>query len=192
MNMVDDDLKGQQPGDGGTGSAGPGGQRVSVEFTLTRAEFASAQRQMMARSALVALASGIMAVIVVIGVVTASGYAVGIGAAWFVLIGAMFYQGPNAAWRRNPVVQGPQQHSFDEQGATLTFMGRRSEVGWDYFTKAVRGPGIYQLLRGRQFGLVVPSRAFATGRDEEAFKDLLERHVGARRRRKTSSGAAGS
>jgi hypothetical protein len=146
---------------------------------------------MMLRSVLIALASGIMAVIVVIGVVTASGYAVGIGAAWFVLICAMFYQGPNAAWRRNPAVQGAQEHTFDEQGATLTFMGRRSEVGWDYFTRAIRGPGIYQLLRGRQFGLVVPRRAFATERDEEAFRDLVDRHVVARRWRATSVGATG-
>lgn len=163
-------------------ASGPRDRSVAVEFTLTEGEFVSAQRQMMARSLLVAVASGVMLAIVIAGIATLSGYAIGIGVAWFILVAAMFYQGPKMAWRRNPAVQTSQRHTFSEEGATLTFLGRQNEVDWKYFTRVVRSSHLYQLLRGRQFGLVVPRRAFATPADEQFFMDLLQRHVRGRAR----------
>jgi hypothetical protein len=174
---------------GGSSSAhGPGSEAVSVEFTLTLEEFTSAQRQIMMRSVLIAIASGIMLAIVVGGVITASGYAIAVGVIWFVLIAAMFYRGPRAAWRRNPAVQSVQHHTFDDQGATLSFLGRKSEVGWDYFTRAQRGAEVYQLLHGRRFGLVVPRRAFTSVHDEEVFQGLLKRHILVRRGAREAAG----
>ncbi len=167
---------------------GPGGEAVSVEFTLTLEEFTVAQRQIMMRSVLVAVASGIMLAIMVAGIITGSGYAIAIGVLWFVLIAGVFYRGPRSAWRRNPVVQSVQQHTFDNQGATLCFLGRKSEVGWDYFTRAQRGRELYQLLHGRRFGLVVPRRAFSSVHDEEIFQGLLKRHVPVRREGREAAG----
>jgi hypothetical protein len=49
----------------------------------------------------------------------------------------------------------------------------------------VKGPAAYQLLRGKKFGLVVPRRAFRSGDDEQAFVELVRRHLPDRRDRPT-------
>jgi hypothetical protein len=156
---------------------------VTVEFALTRQEFAAAQRQMMLRSLLIAGLSGLMLVIVIAGLVTGSTSVAVIGLFWFVLIALVFVFAPGAAWRRNPVVQGGQRHSFDDNGLDLSFGGRATRVEWSYFTQMVKGPAAYQLLRGKKFGLVVPRRAFLSGDDEQAFAELVRRHLPDRRDR---------
>jgi hypothetical protein len=158
---------------------------VTVEFALTRQEFAAAQRQMMLRSLLIASLSGLMLVIVIAGLVTGSTSVAVIGFFWFVLIALVFVFAPGSAWRRNPVVQGAQRHSFDDNGLDLSFGGRPTRVEWSYFTQMVKGPAAYQLLRGKKFGLVVPRRAFRSGDDEQAFVELVRRHLPDRRDRPT-------
>ena len=162
-------------------AGGTRGLTVSVEFTLTRQEFQLAQRQMMLRSLLIAGLSGLMVAIVIAGIVTGNGSAVVIGIFWFVLIGLVFSFAPGSAWRRNPVVQGVQRHTFGEFGSDLSFSGRVTRVEWEYFTQLVKGPGAYQLLRGKKFGLVVPRRAFRSGHDDQAFIELVGRHLPPRR-----------
>jgi hypothetical protein len=154
---------------------------VSVEFTLSQAEFESAQRQMMLRSTLMAGLSGLMLALVVAGAVTGRGSAVVIGVLWFVLVGVVFAVAPGAAWRRSQLVQGDQRHAFDELGADLSFSGRATRVGWDYFTRSVKGPRVYQLLHGKGSGLVIPRRAFGSRHDDQAFVELVQRHVPTRR-----------
>ena len=156
---------------------------VTVEFALTRQEFAVAQRQMMLRSVLIAGLSGLMLVIVVAGLVTGKASVAVVGLFWFVLIALVFVFAPGSAWRRNPVVQGAQRHSFDDNGLDLSFSGRATRVDWGYFTQMVKGPAAYQLLRGKKFGLVVPRRAFLSPADEHAFAELVRRHVPDRRGR---------
>jgi hypothetical protein len=181
--------KGQNDkGDGpGAPPPAPGGEArhlpVSVEFALTRQEFEAAQRQMMLRSVLIAGLSGLMVVIVIAGMVTGNGPVAIIGAFWFVLIALVFSFAPGSAWRRNPVVQSGQRHTFDENGADLSFGVRATRVDWGYFTQFVKGPKVYQLLRGKKFGLVVPRRAFRSGDDEQAFVALVGRHLAAGRHR---------
>jgi hypothetical protein len=82
-------------------------------------------------------------------------------------------------------VQGAQRHSFDDNGLDLSFGGRPTRVEWSYFTQMVKGPAAYQLLRGKKFGLVVPRRAFRSGDDEQAFAELVRRHLPDRRDRPT-------
>jgi hypothetical protein len=136
---------------------------------------------MMLRSLLVAGLSGLMVAVVIAGIATGNGSAVAIGLFWFVLIALVFGFAPAAAWRRNPVVQGVQRHTFDDMGSDLSFSGRTTRVGWEYFTQLVKGPGVYQLLRGKKFGLVVPRRAFRSREDEQAFLELVDRHLAPRR-----------
>lgn len=170
---------------GAPGGATPASERrrltVSVEFTLTRQEFQLAQRQMMLRSLLIAGLSGLMLAVIMAGIVTGNGSAVVIGVFWFVFIGLVFGFAPGSAWRRNPVVQGVQRHTFDDAGSDLSFSGRATGVEWDYFTQLVKGPRAYQLLRGKKFGLVVPRRAFRSPDDDRAFIELVSRHLPARR-----------
>jgi hypothetical protein len=164
---------------GGQGKAGH--VVVLVDFALTRQEFQAAQRQMMRRSRLIAGLSGLMVAIVIAGLVTGNASVAVIGLLWFVLIALVFVFAPGSAWRRNPVVQGVQRHTFDDDGADLSFAGRSTRVDWDYFTQMVKGPAAYQLLRGTKFGLVVPRRAFKSGPDEQAFLELARRYLPARR-----------
>ena len=156
---------------------------VTVEFTLTQAEFQFAQRQMMARSLLVAGLSGLMVALIVAGAATGRWSAVVIGIFWFVLIACMFVFAPGSAWRRNPAVRAEQQHAFEKGGINLSFGGRRTEVDWAYFTQFVVGKSVYQLLRGKKFGLVVPRRAFRSPADEKAFTEMVHLNVPARRGR---------
>jgi hypothetical protein len=148
---------------------------------LTRQEFQAAQRQMMLRSVLIAGLSGLMLAIAMAGIVTGNGSVAVIGLFWFVLIALVFGFAPGSAWRRNPVVQSAQRHTFDEDGADLSFAGRATRVDWAYFTRAVQGRQLYQLLRGNKFGLVVPRRAFRSRDDEQAFVALVNRRLPARR-----------
>ncbi len=154
---------------------------VTVEFALTRQEFAAAQRQMMLRSLLIGALSGLMLLIAIAGVVTGTASVAVIGLFWFVLIALVFAFAPGSAWRRNPVVQGAQRHSFDDNGVDLSFSGRATRVEWSYFTEMIKGPRAYQLLRGKKFGLVVPRRALLSGDDEQAFAELVRRHLPGRR-----------
>ncbi len=168
----------------GTSAGGPGDAGhlvVSVDFALTRSEFEAAQRQMMVRSLLIGGLSGLMAVIVIAGLVTGNAAVAVIGLSWFVLIAVVFAFAPGAAWRRNPVVQGAQQHRFDDGGSDLSFAGRTTRVDWGYFTEVVKGRAAYQLLRGKKSGLVVPRRAFKSGRDEQIFLELVSRNLPGRR-----------
>ncbi len=153
---------------------------VAVDFALTRPEFEAAQRQMMMRSLLIGGLTGLMMVIVIAGLVTGNASAAVIGLFWFVLIGLVFAFAPGSSWRRNPVVRGAQRHSFDDGGADLSFAGRTTRVDWGYFTRMVRGAAAYQLLRGKNSGLVVPRRAFKSGDDEQIFLELVRRHLPAR------------
>ncbi len=73
---------------------------------------------MMLRSLLIAGLSGLMLVIVIAGLVTGNTSVAVIGFFWFVLIALVFVFAPGSAWRRNPVVQGAQRHSFDDDGLT--------------------------------------------------------------------------
>lgn len=178
------DQAGRAPGDPAPAPAPAPEARhltVPVEFALTRQEFQAAQRQMMVRSLLIAGLSGLMVAIVIAGILTANGSALVIGLFWFVLMVFVFGFAPGSAWRRNPVVQGVQRHTFDDNGAELSFAGRATRVDWGYFTQLVKGRRMYQLLRGRKFGLVVPRRAFRSRDDEQAFEELLRRHLPARR-----------
>jgi hypothetical protein len=151
-----------------------------VEFALTRQEFALAQRQMMLRSILVAGLSALMAAIIIAGILTGNGSSVVIGLFWFVLIAVVFAFAPGSAWRRNPAAQGVQRHTFDANGLDLSFSGRTTRVGWDYFSQFLKGHKAYQLLRGKKFGLIVPRRAFQSQDDEKAFVGLVAGHLPAR------------
>jgi hypothetical protein len=163
---------------------------VSVEFALTRQEFEAAQRQMMLRSVLIAGLSGLMLAIVIAGIATGNGPVAVIGLFWFVLIALVFGFAPGSTWRHNPVVQSVQRHTFDEDGADLSFGGPAKRVDWAYFTQFVKGPKVYQLLRGKKSGLVVPRRAFRSRDDEHAFVDLVGRHLAARPGRPAGRGPA--
>ncbi len=184
---VPDRRPNQYASGGGAGTPSPGNgardRTISVEFALTRQEFELAQRQMMLRSLLIAGLSSLMVAIIIAGIVTGNGSPVVIGLFWFVLIAVLFLFAPGSAWRRNPVVQGVQRHTFDENGSDLSFSGRTTRVGWDYFSQFVKGRKAYQLLRGKKFGLVVPRRAFQSRDDEKAFVDLVARNLPARRAR---------
>jgi hypothetical protein len=167
-------MPGAPGGDGGTSVPS-----VSVEFTLTKPEFTSAQRQVMLRNRVVIGVSVVMALLAIVGIISGAGSAIVFGIMWFVLFAVVLAYMPRTEWAHNPVVHRPQRHTFDEQGATLRFDRGETDVEWDYFSQALRGRALYQLVQGRRYGLVVPARAFRTRADEELFVDLVSRHVGA-------------
>ena len=70
-------------------------------------------------------------------------------------------------------MQAEQRHAFAKDGIDLSFAGRPTRVDWGYFTQFVTGKNVYQLLRGKKFGLVVPRRAFRSPADEDAFTEMV-------------------
>lgn len=75
----------------------------------------------------------------------------------------------------------PAEWTFDDAGADVAHPGRRARVAWDEFLSWRFSGGCYLLYTARSRYLVLPARDIAAD-DRPRFEELLETHLGARRR----------
>jgi hypothetical protein len=97
---------------------------------------------------------------------------------YVVLIGTALGLGPRRAWRRNPVLRGPQYMAFFADGIYARSTVSEARSRWSLYGGLIETNRCYMLrLATRRAYVFVPKRAFASAHDEAVFQQLAAQHI---------------
>ena len=156
-----------------------------VEFQLTEDEVVPGLRSQLLRNTRVRLLSVIGVVLALLGVVSVVAIDTFIGVV-FGLVGVFYVAGaatlvvvgPRRAWRRNPVLRGPQFIAFSPDGIYARSSVAESRMQWRVYAEMIETDRCYMMrLRTRKAFAFVPKRAFRSPSDEAVFRNLVGLHM---------------
>jgi hypothetical protein len=153
------------------------GQVISVDFTLTKAEFARSRYVATLRSRSVRVVAAVSLGVLVIGLLFPSTDLWFAGAVWLAAGFAAVLFGPPVYWRLNKEFRAPRQFSFHDTGVTVTVPTAESRIEWALYSGAIEAKTIYVLFHTVRLYNAIPKRVFASRSEEEAFVALLGRHL---------------
>ena len=153
-----------------------------VSFQLTAADYGSGVRRLTWALLPIKLFVVVLAVAAVGGVVAALlGYgplALGLFAVFILyaaLLGWILFVRPGRVFRRRPDLVGEQTYCFSESDVSMTFASGNSRVKWSYFVAVLETKDVYVLRHPlRQFGSIIPRRAFKEPDAEARFRQLAQ------------------
>jgi hypothetical protein len=152
-----------------------------VEFQLTEDDVVPGLRRQLIRNGRIRLFFLVGVLLVLIGglsIVAING-AFGavfafIGLFYVALITSLVIVGPRRAWRRNPVLRGPQYIAFSPDGIYARSILAESRAQWPIYAGMIETERCYMLrLATRKAYLFVPKRAFKSWTDETVFRHLV-------------------
>jgi hypothetical protein len=158
---------------------------VVVEFQLTEDDVVPALRRQLVRTRRLQLLLGIGVLLVLTGALSADVIDGSLGA-FFGLVGVFYVGlittivivGPRRAWRRNPVLRGPQLIAFFPDGIYARSMVAESRQQWRVYAAMIETDRCYMLrLTNRKAYAFVPKRAFKSSTDQAAFLNLVGLHM---------------
>jgi hypothetical protein len=153
---------------------------VAVSFTLLRSEFLRAARRSMLAAAWLRVSVTLGIGVLVVGIVTHSLFSLVWGVLYPLAIAATVVAYPAGIWRLREHLRGEQLVELSDEHVTIKTVLARSTLEWRYWDAAALKGQLYQLTSDKGGGLLVPRRAFSTPQQEEDFRVLLRRHLGAK------------
>lgn len=153
----------------------PPADTVTVQFTLSRAEYLAGSRAAMRRQwALVAVpVCGLAGVL--LGLVQGIA-AVAPGVLLLLMSGWLWWIAPRRRWAGDPAQAGPFTYGFDDAGIAINSRAADVRLPWDRVRAVIRSKELLLLRIGR-IAVVVPYRAMSEA-DRAGIDELLQRHLG--------------
>jgi hypothetical protein len=68
---------------------------------------------------------------------------------------------------------------FTDEGVAIKSRQVDSKLAWSLYTRVIEGERFFCLVYGNgiRTGTIIPKRAFRSGLEEDAFREMLARHV---------------
>lgn len=163
-------------------------QEIKLEFKYTEAEYLSAAGLLTLRDSDMIFRIILFSVFVMASASILTGlmtdypwWAACIAAA--LLLAAMYYNGLVGQARRyfrgEPKFQDQYLFIFSDEGVAAKTAQIDTKLSWSLYTKVLEGKGIYLLVYGKDIRMMtmIPKRTFRDSIQENAFRDLLARHI---------------
>lgn len=160
---------------------------VTVDFNYTEREYIAANRlfvfgtpRTLARLLLVAscVAVGFFSLCLL------AGFPLWAAAATVALVEvSLFYNtlvnGPRRYFRGDPRMHERHEMLFTDEGITVRSRQAEARMAWGLYTRVIEGEQLFCLVYGKEIptAMIIPKRAFRSRQDEDAFRELLARHV---------------
>ena len=152
---------------------------LTVHFTLTRSEALRCNRRIQARRWPTWVVIGFAIVIGVLGLLLPVEEWVWFGFPFAITIAAFaFLIAPALMWQRLPQLRAEQSVSVSDAGVVAKYKDVTTNADWSFFRRSILFDDAYVLQVRRNY-VQIPRRAFASAGDEQRFRDLLDRHLGA-------------
>lgn len=86
---------------------------------------------------------------------------------------------PRRYFRGDLRMQERHEMFFTEEGITVKTKRAEARMAWSLYTRVIEGEQFFCLVYGEGIlrGTIIPKRAFRDRRDENAFRELLSRHL---------------
>jgi|SRR5438876_3728022 len=164
-------------------------QEIKLEFSYTEAEYLSASRLLAFRTSDVMMRLIAFLVLVMVGLmvipVLIPEFPIWAAVALALLVeAALLYnflvRVPQQCFRGDRKFRDNYAFMFSNEGISVKTNQLDSKLSWSLYTKVIEGSGLYILVYGKDLRMmtVVPKRAFPNEMQENAFRDLLARHIG--------------
>jgi len=87
--------------------------------------------------------------------------------------------GPRRYFRGDGKFRDKYELTFSDEGIAVKTKQIDSKLAWSLYTKVIEGAGMYLLVYGKETRMMtmVPKRAFQNRMQEDAFRELLARHI---------------
>lgn len=161
---------------------------IKLEFNYTEAEYLAAARLLTFRDSDALFRLILSSILIMGGASILTGlltdypwWAACIGTA--LLLAAVYYN----AWvrqmrhyfRGEPKFRDRYQLVFSDEGIAFKTAQIDAKISWDLYTKVLEGAGMYLMVYGDGISMmtVIPKRAFRDAVQENAFRELLARHI---------------
>ena len=91
----------------------------------------------------------------------------------------VFILAPRKYFRGDGKFRDKYQVTFSDDGIAVKTANIDSKLSWSLYTRVVEGAGMYLLIYGKETRMMtmVPKRAFQNRMQEDAFRELLGRHL---------------
>jgi hypothetical protein len=167
-----------------------GAAAVVVEFQLTEDEVVTGLRSQVLRNGRLRLLFVVGVLLTLLGVLSTVtidvlfGVVFGlVGVLYVALTSTLVVVGPRRAWRRNPVLRGPQLIAYSPDGIYARSTVAESRSQWRVYAQMIETDRCYMMrLANRKAYVFVPKRAFRSSTDETAFLNLVGMHMRVERR----------
>jgi len=95
------------------------------------------------------------------------------------LLYAVVLEGPRKYFRGDGKFRDKYEVTFSDDGIAVKTKNIDSKLSWSLYTRVVEGAGMYLLIYGKETRMMtmVPKRAFQNRLQEDAFRELLARHI---------------
>jgi hypothetical protein len=161
---------------------------IKLEFSYTEAEYLSAARLLTFRDSNTLFRLILFSVYMMVAASILTGlltdypwWVAFIATALF--LAALYYnalvQGTRKYFRGDPKLRDNYHFIFSDEGISVKTAQFESKLAWSLYTRVMEGPDMYLLVYGKDIRMmtVVPKRAFHDSRQENAFRELVTRHV---------------
>jgi hypothetical protein len=161
---------------------------IKLEINYTEAEYLSAARLLTLRDSNTLFRLILFSIFIVGGASILTGlltdypwWAAFIATSLF--LAAIFYnalvQSTRKYFRGEPKMRDQYQFIFSDEGLAVKTVQFDSKLSWSLYSRVLEGSDMYLLVYGKDIRMmtVVPKRAFQDSLQENAFRDLLARHI---------------
>ena len=163
-------------------------QELKIEYFHTEAEYVSAARLYLFSSPGILVRMAVFFALLMLGVATLT-ILVGDFPLWASILLAVLVE---ASLLYNILVRAPVQYfrgdgkfrdkfevTFSDEGIAVKTNQIDSKLAWSLYTKVVEGADQYLLIYGKELRMItiIPKKAFANQIQEDAFRNLVKRHI---------------
>lgn len=152
---------------------------ISVRFTLTRLEGIRICRDIVThrRANRASVAFGLVPIL--IGVLSGNLVAIAIGVIYTAgIVGYIWKLVPANLWRQLPQLHSEQLVVVSDEGVKVEQANSSTQTDWSHWSKVIERSDIYMITRaGSPARIAIPTRAFTSPAEEDAFRQITTRHL---------------
>ncbi len=150
------------------------GQEIKIEYLYTEPEYLAATRLYLLSSPTIVVRLTVLFVLVMAGALMLT-FLIGDFPFWTTILLTLLV---DASLLYSILVVGPRRY-FSDDGIAVKTKHIDSKLAWSLYTRVIEGAGMYLLVYGKETRMMtlVPKRAFQNRMQEDAFRELLARHI---------------
>jgi hypothetical protein len=161
---------------------------IRIDFNYTEQEYIAGNRLFLLGSprilTRVLVVSALLALVISMASLLWADVPLWAAAAWVALVeAALFYSmlvnAPRRYFRGDRRLHDRHEMFFTEEGITVKSRQAEVRLAWSLYTRVIEGEQFFCLVYGEgiRTGTIIPKRAFRDRQDENAFRELLSRHL---------------
>ncbi len=164
------------------------GQEIKIEYLYTEPEYLAATRLYLLSSPTIVVRLTVLFVLVMAGALMLT-FLIGDFPFWTTILltllveASLLYSilvvGPRRYFRGDGKFRDKYEVTFSDDGIAVKTKHIDSKLAWSLYTRVIEGAGMYLLVYGKETRMMtlVPKRAFQNRMQEDAFRELLARHI---------------